>query len=616
MKRLIACILALSMLVGGYGALADSDTVGFSVWIPKGEDSVYYASYDQNPVMQYLESIEWSTGRKVDFEFFVPISGEEKNNFNTYLSTGEYCDMMNIAYCDSSVEELYKESIALDLTEYVEEYMPNYLAWLDAHPEYKHQAQTYVDGEWKYLKLCSMADNPSDPFEGFLYRRDWIVEYGECPEYVWDADSEQVKTTGRPLYPSYAQAYAQDDWTGWKAHDCEAFAADYGDDPDNTYTDNVIFPSGGTDPVYISDWEWMLSIFADALYDLGIDDGYAFALCGLGYVGTGDLISSFGGGTAEWYRSREGNAGFGATGDNMRAYIECMSEWYDRGWLDTGFDQHATDMFYAVNTSVTHMGKVGMWQGRQAEAAGGMDSGTEYTKGIMAFPARLPINDLYGGEEQKMKAPDSLYAFSRINSSHIITSSTDSDDLPTLLEMLDWMYTLEGSLVGSGLNAEQLGQIPDPSLYERFGISNAFESVIESDGSHMLVYCPQLKEDIYLRNACINNRWFGYGYGFVLDRGESKVLKHAISEWSAYENTGFIMTVAVSQMTAEESAVYNKTYNYLTTFLSVNIPKFVKGQLDVTDDGDWEKFCKSVNKYRPDNVTEIYARIISLVYGD
>ena len=614
MKKSIAMILAFILLLGILPAAADEDVVRLTVWMPKGEDSVYYADYSLNPVIQYVRTKTWSDGRKVELEFFVPISGEEKNSFNTYLSTGQYCGMMNLSYSDYSVDELYRDGIARDLTEYIEDCMPNYLAWLENNPDIVKECMTLVDGEWKYLCVCGCADKPSKAFEGYLYRRDWIVKYGSCPEYIWDAESDYVQENGHPLYPVYSEADSENDWTGWKENeDYEEFWAEYGDDPDNTYIDNVIFPSGTEEPLYISDWEWMMEIFAQALEDLGVSDGYPLALVYNGYTGCGDLVSSFGGGVPHWGRTPDNECVFGGTTDNFRTYLECLATWYDRGWIEPGFDQHSGDMFYAVNTTKTHMGKVGLWQGRLAEIGCAMDVGSELTEGIVAFGCKLPINDVYGGPEQQNKIPDSFYQFSKINSSHIITTAVPEEDIPTILEMLDFFYSEEGTYLACGLNAEQLAQIPDPSLYERFGIDSAY-TIDENGMGH---YHKALCEDTYLRNACLNNRWFGHGnrFSWNADTNDSKLQTYSIGKWDAYENTGYKVLNAIKMFDSEQSAQYSKTSNYLITFFDVNVVKFIKGQSDITDDDDWAKFCKSVNKYRPEIVTGFFNTAFEELYG-
>ena len=620
MKKALTLVLALLLCLSALPGMASgSDSIKLTIWIPKGEDSVYYSDYSLNPAMQYLQTLTWEGGVKISMEFFVPISGEEKNSFNTYLSTGEYCGMMNLAYSDYSIEELYANGIARDLTEYVETCMPNYLAWLDANPDVAKLCQTYVDGEWKFLSICGCADVPSKAFEGYLYRRDWIVNYGSCPEYVWDFESDYVIEHGHPYYPVYAQAESEDDWEGWKENeDYEDFWAEYGDDPDNTYVDNVIFPSGGSEPLYISDWEWMLEIFAAALEDLGVTDGYPYALVYNGYTGCGDLFSSFGGGVPQWARNQDNECVFGGTSDTFRAYLECLSTWYERGWIEPGYDQHSGDMFYAVNTSKTHLGKVGLWQGRVAEIGTAMDVDTELTDGLIAFGCKLPINDVYGSEEQQNKIPDSFYQFSKINGSYMITNAVAEEDLPAVLSLLDFMYTREGALLSCGLNAEQLSQIPDKSLYERFGIDSAYTIITDENGESRVQFHKALCEDTYLRNASINNRWLSHGIydTWNADTGDSWLHTYSVGKWDAYENTGYKALDVVKLMTADESRQYNKTLNYLNTFYDVNVVKFVKGDMDITDDGDWEKFCKSVNKYRPEVVTGIFDRIFDVLYGE
>lgn len=68
-----------------------------------------------------------------------------------------------------------------------------------------------------------------------MYRRDWIVKYGKHPQ------------TGQAFTGGYTDPNDVDSWT-----------------------DDVVFPSGGTDPVYISDWEWMFGSFTEAMAASGL----------------------------------------------------------------------------------------------------------------------------------------------------------------------------------------------------------------------------------------------------------------------------------------------------------------------------------------------------------
>lgn len=130
---------------------------------------------------------------------------------------------------------MYEEGIILDLTDLVRENMPNYCAVLDSNEAVRGKAVYDVDGEEKILAIYGVNEDYPYYFAGTMYRRDWLVKYGTNPQ------------TGA------------------------AFTGGYTDENDvDSWVDDVVFPSGGTDPVYISDWEWMFEIFEKALADQGL----------------------------------------------------------------------------------------------------------------------------------------------------------------------------------------------------------------------------------------------------------------------------------------------------------------------------------------------------------
>ena len=50
------------------------------------------------------------------------------------ISTGEYTDLLDLSYYNGSIATLVEDGVLMDITEYVEEYMPDYVALLDEHP--------------------------------------------------------------------------------------------------------------------------------------------------------------------------------------------------------------------------------------------------------------------------------------------------------------------------------------------------------------------------------------------------------------------------------------------------------------------------------------------------
>ena len=166
--------------------------------------------------------------------------GSEQDNFNTMIATGEYPEIIDLAYAGQSPQQLYEDGILLDITEYVEKYLPNYLALIEENPEIKpFVTHTDENGDARYYSLYAIADNIIIPWQGTMYRRDWVVKYAEPTPYVWDWESDFVKDNGHPKHTPLSLAEEMDDYTGWKTSDITAFTSSEGDDPDNDYTDNI-----------------------------------------------------------------------------------------------------------------------------------------------------------------------------------------------------------------------------------------------------------------------------------------------------------------------------------------------------------------------------------------
>lgn len=110
----------------------------FSYWITMTDgEGTYYDSYEDNPAVQWLNQQYWDVenhtlgdkdnGTNIQFKFQAPIAGSEQDNFNTMISTGEYTDIIDLAYAGSK-DALVEDGVLMDITEYVEKYMPDYVA--------------------------------------------------------------------------------------------------------------------------------------------------------------------------------------------------------------------------------------------------------------------------------------------------------------------------------------------------------------------------------------------------------------------------------------------------------------------------------------------------------
>lgn len=569
---LLAMALSMTACSGGGGK---GDTYEITYWIPKGEDASFYAEYEDNPVLQYITQNYEFNGKKIDFDFFVAPPGGEEDDFNNLMGTGDYCDVMSIAMSSMTPAEMFDEGMLWDLTELVPEHMPNLMSFLEDNPELKDYIYTYIDGAPHILSLTGFVDKPEPNFQGFCYRRDWLVKYGTNP------------LTGAAFTGSFTDPNDPESWV-----------------------DDVVFPSGGDEPIYISDWEWMFEIFTKALADQGITDGYCYAPYYMGYMQTGDLYTGFGGGAPYWYYDGE-NIVYGLTNGNMRAYLQCLNTWYKNGWIDPGFDENTGDMFYAVDTASVFQGKVGLWQGRMSTVGKQIDSGEEFNQGAVVYGCRQPINDVYGGPEQQGKTPDMMYQNSRYdNNSIVLTDKMTEEEVIAFLEMLDFLFTDEGGVLCTvGLNAEQLEKTPS-EFYEAQGMSNGAYTEETIDGQRVLH--PKADPTSTVFNA---SRLERLGVRYILesqlDRGYDRFVGQAVEAWDYYPKTAEVPRRVMSSVAAEQDQEITRIRSSLEQFQQRVVPAAIKGEgYDVWDDAGWESFCKDINKYRAEEITAVYQTIL------
>lgn len=584
LKRFLVLILSIIILFSFVSCnkedakVKEEEPLEITWWISRGEDSTYYMSYEDNPVIKYLESLEWN-GRKVKFKFLVPVSGAERDNFNTLLMTEEYAMLMDMSYCTSTPTELLQDDVIWDLTPYLDECLPSYKKIIDENPDLAPMLYSPVDGDKRILSLYSMSAEVTGNFMGLNYRRDWVAKYGKNP------------------------------FTG------EAFTYGYTDPADyNTYYDDVVFPNGTGDPIYVSDWEWMFSIFEEAIKDLGITDGYCVSITYKGYAESGGFFdSAFGGGCPLWFRNPEGDADFGGTSEAMRTYIEMMNNWYNKGWLDKNFADHTSDQIYSIDSAKINSGKVGAFVGRRGNSGGQMDSGDKFTEGIMIYGARPAINDVYGSDSVKNKEPYSLYQYSKLRANLCVTKKVKEEDLKTVLALLDFFYKEEGgTLTSLGLTKEQ-DELCGDKIYSKYGLDNgALTKTPNGDGTYTYKRDEKLLDDNNLASAMAGKRltlgYYHKGIVPALNASYSTCALQAMGEWDYYYNTGYIDKSLRAQFTPDEAALYSKIFSNVDTYMSQNIPAFITGAKDVNGK-DWDDYKKMLNKYSPQKVTAIFQRV-------
>lgn len=559
---------------GGGSSSSSDDAWEMSYWIPKAEDARFYDEYEENPVLQYIEANYEFNGKKIDIDFFTAPTGSEQDDFNNLLATGEYCDIMDLSMSSSTAAELYKQGVLTDLTDLYREHMPNYVAFLEANPSVEEEIYSIVDGEKKVLTLMQMSAEPDDPFEGFAYRRDWVAKYGKNPK------------TGKAFTYGFTDP----------------------DDPES-WEDDVVFPSGETEPIYISDWEWMFEIFEDAMDDLGITDGYCYAPYYLGYLETGDFASGFGGGGMGIYIDGD-TVVDGYTSDNSRAYLQCMNTWYKNGWIDKSFSEHTSDMFWTIDTEKVYQGKVGLWQGRPSTLGTQLDADDAYTDGIVVYGARLPINDIYGGDEQKNKEPDAYFRTTQVGTSVGLTTNLSEDEIIAFMEFVDFLYTEEGNILKNyGLNKEQYEE-SGSELYEELGLEDG-NYTVDEDGTVHCTFSSSQPESI----AVTLGRCIGLVDNRTLDKGYDKYVQEAIDRWSYYDNSASMRNSVRNAVPNDKQQELDRLAATMNQYLARTVPTIIMetGEYDVNDDASWAAFVKEVKSYGSDEMVACYQEALDFL---
>ncbi|MCM1098867.1 MAG: hypothetical protein NC427_12480 [Ruminococcus flavefaciens] len=570
---LAACgIAALSLAgCGASGGIPEENT--YSIWLYNAQDASYYTDYAENPTLQYLLNRTWGPEeKKIAIEFQVPPSGRQQENYETMIASGDFPTVMANMVADAPTK-MYEDEMILDLTELVREYMPNYCAILESNETVRSKSVFEIDGEEKILAIYGVNEDYPYYFSGNMYRRDWLVKYGANPQ------------TGA------------------------AFTGGYTDENDvDSWEDDVVFPSGGADPVYISDWEWMFEIFEKAMEDQGITDGYCTSIYYPGYTWSGGLCSSFGGGIPVWYVAEDGSVQFGGDQEQMRAYFQCLNNWYEKGWLDSDFNERTSDIFYAIDDTAIRTGKVGMWVGIQGELGGRLDlKDGGFTEGIYAAGCALPINDVYGDESCQNKIPRCPMASTSLaGTGFLVMEGADEKDLGTLLSFFDYLYSEEGALMATlGLNAEQLAEDGvDASFYEKYGMADGAYT-LGDDGRYRK--CDALINDAGgLGNAVNLSVLPGKQLVSSVDNGYAKTYENSMATWLEYKNQGMFMGGdAMAMMPVEEGKIVGDVMGKVSTYMELHAYEFIKGKLDIDSDDDWNTWCTMLRKYNYQKASEV-----------
>ncbi len=434
-----------------------------------------------------------------------------------------------------------------------------------------------------------------------------ITNYFEA-KAAYGTDENAWKAGGWEKNPLYS-ADGTDNWEvgvgGERGH---GIVCDYGEDTMETYTDNLVFPSGTEDPIFLSDWEWMLQTYEETVWNnpdytddsgnmINGDNAYMMSLYYWGTTTRGDFSSAFGGGAPTIYYDKDTDKIVnGLTSESTKLYLQYMNEWYNRGWIDKDFTTRTSDVFYKIDTAGQLSGAIPVYLGQKASQLGtALDNGSmNLTDGILELGASLPINDVIGGEEYRFVEPDTIYMLGRVAGKCMITTAAEDKNLPALLSFIDYLYTEEGAELASlGFSKEQYEETKDEFYTEHGLTEGAYVKDEDAEDGKIYRWADNNPESLPLNGAArINRLPLGYRYVGSCDHGYTAMEQKSIDNWNKYPNTGDILSDIVSKVNADDT--YNTAYAQMTEAMQKQFPAPIKVPDETTFGYAWEDWLSTI----------------------
>ena len=182
-NRAAALLLAVLMLFGAMMPAAAENggpelpltTEPITLTVFAGLDSNLTGIINDYNENQFFQELEKRTG--VHLEFIIPASGEEKQNYNLMIASGELADFIchnGFSYpegMDAAVDDGYY----LDLTPYLDTYLKDYNRVRTSN-EVMEKSTTTDAG--RVVGLHILYTEPQGPWMGLQVRKDWLDELG------------------------------------------------------------------------------------------------------------------------------------------------------------------------------------------------------------------------------------------------------------------------------------------------------------------------------------------------------------------------------------------------------------------------------------------------------
>lgn len=294
---------------------------------------------------------------------------------------------------------------------------------------------------------------------------------------------------------------------------------------------------------------------------------------------------------ANSFYQEDGEVIYGATADGTRKYLSWLHELNEEGLINfENMQNRETNPFSDMNAGYAADGTNGYIFSNQP--FGGNYStmaADQYGDDKCNW---WPVQDV--AEEAGQTIPF-FEENSLVDSSGAaaISISSQCEDVEAALRFLDYGYSYDGAVLynygfqkGSGHDVETWDfndeGIPtfDAEVMNSIATTNIASSVVATKDLAGVVFDARL----------------------AFEFGEREL--SCFDAWSTNKNTNNVLGSDV-QLTAEENTDASAIYSDIITYVGTSALQFINGDLDVDDDGDWEKYVSTIEGMNLSGLTEI-----------
>lgn len=201
-QRFLALLTTLVLLCLPVLALAEvtyplAEPVTLTYWMPINSGAAkYITSYDENTAYAQMEK---NTG--VDIQWIHPAVGQEQEQFNMMLVSGQLPDMIAMANkYDGGEFQGMRDGMFVNLTDYLPTYAPDYWALIQSDDEFR---RCVTDNEGNIAAFCAYKEAGDPPSLRLIVHESTMTQLGaEVPETIadWDALFAGMKDLGVTPY--------------------------------------------------------------------------------------------------------------------------------------------------------------------------------------------------------------------------------------------------------------------------------------------------------------------------------------------------------------------------------------------------------------------------------